>query len=313
MTDCFTLVHISDLHMTPVEGVAPRHWNVKRGLGLVNWVRSRRHVHSRLVAELMAEDIVHQAPDHVAVTGDLANLGLPSEYGSAREWLERLGTGATVSVVPGNHDIYSGAMSEAACVAAWRPYLASDEWGSAIVGDASHPFPYVRRKGPVALIGLNSAVPTRPFVAAGKLGRAQIDRLASVLARLAGESVARVVLIHHPPLPGLAPPRRALADARSLAEVLRRYGANLVLHGHNHADQVHWLESATGPAAVVGAPSGSAARAHGHEPPARYFLFRISNGREGIVIERTVRGLDAATGLVVEHSHARLTAPVTPR
>jgi hypothetical protein len=39
------------------------------------------------------------------------------------------------------------------------------------------PFPFVRRRGPLALIGVSSAVPTPPLMATGRLGRAQLDAL----------------------------------------------------------------------------------------------------------------------------------------
>ena len=45
-----------------------------------------------------------------------------------------------------------------------------DDWGSRLNGAGRDGFPYVRRIGGLALIGLNSAVPTKPFVAAGRLG-----------------------------------------------------------------------------------------------------------------------------------------------
>ncbi len=54
----------------------------------------------------------------------------------------------------------------------------------------------------MALIGLCSAVPTPPFVASGRLGREQLDAFEGELRALSNEGLARVVLIHHPPLPG---------------------------------------------------------------------------------------------------------------
>ena len=53
-------------------------------------------------------------------------------------------------------------------------------------------------------------------------------------------------MIHHPPLPGLAPPRKALSDAADLRDVLRDGGAELVLHGHNHHPMVTVLEGREG-------------------------------------------------------------------
>ena len=92
MTETVTLAHISDLHLSPVTGFGPRHWNLKRGLGFLNWQRGRRFVHSRDTADRLVDDMIQQDPDHVAVTGDLVNIGLPSEYEAARRWLESVGS-----------------------------------------------------------------------------------------------------------------------------------------------------------------------------------------------------------------------------
>ena len=66
--------------------------------------------------------------------------------------------------------------------------------------DGAVGFPYLRRRGPLALIGLSTAVPTPPFMATGRLGEAQLARLAETLVALAREKLFRVVLIHHPPV-----------------------------------------------------------------------------------------------------------------
>src|SRR5262245_41022789 len=101
-----TLVHISDLHLGPVTGFAPRHWNLKRGLGYANWRGRRARVHRSEIVARLIEDIEGHKPDHVAVTGDLVNLGLPGEHEAALRWLESIGPPDRVSVVPGNHDVY---------------------------------------------------------------------------------------------------------------------------------------------------------------------------------------------------------------
>jgi 3',5'-cyclic AMP phosphodiesterase CpdA len=167
----------------------------------------------------------------------------------------------------------------------------------------------VRRAGPLALIGVNSAIPTRPLVAAGRVGRDQFATLRDCLVRLSNEKLMRVVLIHHPPLPGQTAPRRALQDAAELADVLSECGAELVLHGHNHRDSLLWHPSREKPVPVVGVASGSAARTHGPEPLGRYNLFRFEPGG----IEMVVRGItDASRGQVVEIARARLQPAMQP-
>ncbi len=295
------IAHISDVHITPLGGLSARHLNVKRTLGLMNWHRKRKHVHRADVADMLVTDMLAAHPDHIAVTGDLCNVGLPNEYAAALEWLKSVGSPEAVTVVPGNHDIYTRIGSHPG-VGMWRGYMASDSFGQAVPGIGATPlgFPFVRKVGSVALIGINSAVETRPFVAAGRVGHAQLDALEKVLAALAGTKLARVVLIHHPPLPGLASHARALKDAKALAGVLQRVGAELVLHGHNHRDMVSWGEGPAGKIPVVGIASGSAGRRHKDEPLARYNLVCVRRVHGGWGIQLTGRGLVAQGGGVVE-------------
>ena len=308
MTETITLAHISDVHLSPIQGFHPRYWNVKRGLGFLNWHRGRRFVHAREVADRLAADALAQHPDHIAVTGDLANIGLPAEYDAALSWLQGLGPPDRVSVVPGNHDIYSARLHGASCLERWAPYMASDALGKTIMASSSERFPFVRRLGGVALIGVNSAVPTPPFVAAGRVGREQLERLGLVLDRLHGLGLIRVILIHHPPLPGQAPPRRGLEDAHEFEAVLEKHGAELVLHGHNHRDMLAWRQWSRGHVPVAGIASGSARRSHGDEPPARYNLIRISPEGGGARIEIVTRGLAEAGGLIIELGRRELAA-----
>lgn len=306
MTETVTVAHISDVHLGPLAGLHPRYWNIKRGLGYLNWQRRRRFVHKREIADLVVADALAQRPDHIAVTGDLANIGLPAEYDVALAWLAALGPPAKVSVVPGNHDIYTPLMHGASCLERWATHMTSDAFGGTLVKRNDDGFPFVRRVGPVALVGLNSAVPAPPFVAAGRLGAEQLQALGRILDLLAAAHMIRVVLIHHPPLPGQAPPRRGLEDAAAFERVIAEHGAELVLHGHNHEDMLAWRQWARGHVPVIGVASASAARAHKSEPLARYNLFRI--GREGgrVAIDWTMRGLDRPGGAIAEISRRRL-------
>jgi 3',5'-cyclic AMP phosphodiesterase CpdA len=127
-------------------------------------------------------------------------------------------------------------------------------------------FPFVKRAGEAALIGVSTAVPTAPFLAGGEVGDMQLMRLARTLALLGQEGVFRVVLLHHPVVDGQVPARKALADRAALRQVLLEYGAELVLHGHSHHATVESVPGPSGPIAVVGAPSASAAPGESSEP-----------------------------------------------
>src|ERR1700689_739171 len=102
----FAIAHLSDAHIGPLPRPTLKELSGKRGLGYINWRRGRHRAHdmdllSRLVADLLA------APrDHIAMTGDILNIGLPSEFPAAAAWLSTLGAPQDVSFTPGNHDAY---------------------------------------------------------------------------------------------------------------------------------------------------------------------------------------------------------------
>jgi len=283
----FTLAHLSDIHLSPVPHAKRRHLLSKRILGYVNWHRGRKYVHRREILDLLTRDLVERKPDHVAVTGDLVNLGLPDEYLRAADWLHHLGPPDAVTAIPGNHDAYVR-MHPDTSTRHWQPYMEANADGDALFTTPEAGFPFVRRFGDVGIVALSSAIPTMPFVAAGRIGKAQRSYLANALDTLGREGLFRVVLIHHPPLPGQAGWRRGLRDAKKLSEVLQKHGAELVLHGHNHAQTVRELETVSGPAIVVGVPSASEA-VKGHAPAARYNEYNIERAGNGWRVEMVGR------------------------
>lgn len=258
----FTLAQLSDWHIASRPGLFDLAG--KRGLGFINWQRGRKYIHRRDVLDLTIRDLKAQRFDHIAVTGDLVNLSLAEEYALARDRLELLGPPRDVSVVPGNHDVYVHGVEDAPAQF-WGDYLRGD--------DGALGFPYLRRRGDVALIALSTGLPTAPFLATGKLGEAQLARLAEMLQQTA--SAFRVVLIHHPPV---TPPHRhlrRLVDAAALDRVLKENGAELLLHGHDHSRAVVWLDGPDAKIPAVGVPSASARAAHGEENGAGHNLFQI--------------------------------------
>ncbi|MGI9415014.1 MAG: metallophosphoesterase family protein [Hyphomicrobiales bacterium] len=286
-----TLAHLSDPHLAPLPRVRVSDLLNKRMLGYFNWHRKRKYVHIRGIAEAMVSDIAHQAPDHIAVTGDLVNISLRDEFPAARDWLATLGSAGDVSVVPGNHDAYV-ALPWQQSMGLWDAHMTSDAAGAAHIGHNER-FPFVRLCGRMALIGLSSAVPTPPLAASGRLGGAQLNALAAVLSSLRADGSYRVVLIHHPPLPGQNSRRKALSDARELQAVLETHGAELVLHGHNHRDMAATLSTVDGTAHVIGVPSASAV-ASGHRPAAQYNLYTLETDAGTHRCQITTRGYDEA-------------------
>jgi 3',5'-cyclic AMP phosphodiesterase CpdA len=261
----------------------------KRVLGYVNWHRGRKYVHRRDILDLITSDIVEQEPDHIAVTGDLVNLGLPEEFLRAAKWLHHLGPPDKVTAIPGNHDAYVRLHPEAG-TRHWRPYMEANRAGEALFATPEERFPFVRRFGDVALVALSSAIPTMPFIAAGKVGSPQRELLGKALGDLKAEGLFRVVLLHHPPLRAQAGWHRGLRDAGNFKKVLQRHGAELVLHGHNHVQTALELPTATGPAIIVGVPSASEA-VEGRTPAARYNKYAIARNGGGWRVEMIGRSV----------------------
>jgi 3',5'-cyclic AMP phosphodiesterase CpdA len=275
----FTLAHLSDPHLGPLPRAKMRELSGKRAIGFINWHRGRKAVHRADILERLVQDIKSQKPDHIACTGDLVNIALPGEFAPALEWLRALGDADDVTLVPGNHDQYVRAALN-------DPHT---HWGDYMRCDGGGKFPFVRRRGPLALVGLSSAIPTAPFMATGRLGAAQLEKLAELLPRLRAERVFRVVLIHHPPLRSRGDRFKRLIDSRALQAVLGEHGAELVLHGHDHVHSVKFLDGPTGKIPIVGVPSASA-RGGEHSDPASYHLFRIEGEAGAWRCEAITRG-----------------------
>jgi 3',5'-cyclic AMP phosphodiesterase CpdA len=307
MSSIVRIAHLSDVHLGPITGFGPRFWNVKRATGYINWRRNRRDVFSRDALDKVVADIHAQAPDHIAVTGDLCNIGLPAEMDVATAWLAKLGPPDRVSVIPGNHDIYTTIGVDHG-IERWAPYMTGDgayAYNPSLierrrVGRVT--FPYVRRIGSIALIGLNSAVETPPFIAAGQLGADQRGRLAAILDETAAKGLVRVVMIHHPPLPGQTVRSHGLNDAAALRDVLAAHGAELVIHGHLHRAVHATLGRSQGAIPIIGVPSAALARAHKDETLARYHLIEVHADRFVI----SGRGLVAEHGAIVACSRMEI-------
>jgi 3',5'-cyclic AMP phosphodiesterase CpdA len=290
----FSLAHLSDPHLAPLPAPSWRELTGKRITGYINWQRQRRFVQDPGVLAKIAADLKAQSPDHIAVTGDIANIALPAEFVHGREWLESLGAAQNVSFVPGNHDIYVPE-AEALAAQAFAAFMRGDDGGG---------FPYLRRRGPLALIGVNSGVPTPLFYASGMIGNRQLAALAPLLAQAKSENLFRVVMIHHPPVSRAARHKR-LIDAIALRQVIAAEGAELLLHGHDHVHMINWLVGPDGtrvPAVCV--PSASARPSPGKDAAA-YNLYAIDGTPGAWRCEMVSRGI-GGDGEIIEQRRITL-------
>ncbi len=294
----FRIAHLTDPHVGPLPRPRLRELMGKRLTGFINWHRGRDRAHDMELLAALIQDIRNQRPDHIACTGDIANIGLPQEWETAREFLESLGEPDAVSFVPGNHDAYiEGAL--AGMLSFCAPWTRDDSGKEGA-------FPYIRRREDIALVGLSSAIPTAAFVASGRMGQTQLDAAEKVLDELGEEGLCRVVMIHHPPHVAGASAGRNLTDSRKFEEMIGRTGAELVLHGHNHIGTVATIGGGDGRVPVVGAPSASS-RGGTIAHRAAYYLFDIAPAEYGFNIKAQMRGLkpDGSIGFLENVSLAR--------
>jgi 3',5'-cyclic AMP phosphodiesterase CpdA len=283
MKSTFTLAHLSDPHLPPLPATRLRELAGKRALGYLNWTRNRQQFHRREVLDTLVSDMQAQTPDHIAITGDLVNLALEAEFPQARAWVESIGSPDRVTVIPGNHDAYVRA-TQHRFAETFGDYLSSDETPTG--GGA---FPSLRRRGPLALISVSSAVTTAPLMATGWLGRAQLEALDRMLAKLSTEEAFRVLLIHHPLRSNSR--NKRLTDSSELLALLSRHGVELILHGHDHVHSLVRVDGPKGTIPAIGVPSASAV-AHGRYPAAAYNLFSVRRDGGAWRCEQTVRAIN---------------------
>lgn len=266
----FTLAHVTDPHFRSFAGARPAQFFSKRAVGALNLLVNRRRQHKMELLTDLAEDLRTRQPDHLALTGDLGNVSLESEWQAALTWitaLERLPE--TVTVIPGNHDTYTPEVVVAGTFERlFAPYQTAQHRQDPSL------YPFVRIRGEVALIAVNTCVPTQDLGAWGKIGEDQLQRLQALLTLPALTNKTRVVLLHHPPVVHKPGEHRNLRDRAALAAVLARTGADLVLHGHDHQDEIAHLPGPNNTRIpIIGA--GSASYAGSGERRSRYNVYAI--------------------------------------
>ena len=294
----FRLAHFSDVHLAPLPTPRLRDLASKRLIGYANWRFNRaREMTAQSLERLLADMRAHD-PDHIVVTGDLANIALREEFEAAHRWLERLAPPANVTVIPGNHDAYvPGAHRHYRRL--WAPWMSGD---NANPGEDAR-FPFLRRRDGIALIGVSSAIASAPFMATGRLGSGQAEKLGVLLEETGAEGLARVVLIHHPPkLMDWRGFTRRLTDAGRFRSVIAKAGAELILHGHDHRATTITIAGRDGFVPVAGAAAGSGPPG-GHKPGG-YAIHEISAEDEAFQVTVIHRCFDA-DGAIVEAARDR--------
>ncbi len=263
------IAHFSDLHLLSLDGVPLRRFMNKRATGYAMLRLHRKGAHKPHAVRAVAEEVKRAKVDHIAITGDLTNLSLEPEFDMVRRFLEEdlhLGPDS-VSVVPGNHDVYTrGSADRRRFESFFAKYLEGDlpDFGVEHFGAR---YPFVKLRGPLAIIGLSSAVPRAPMMASGRFGEAQIRALEEVLAHPEVARRGKVILQHHP---AHNLKNRVLAwleglhDSEPMLRTLAKLEHGLVLHGHSHIRVRRHVDTEVGRIDVIGATSASLLSDHPH-------------------------------------------------
>ncbi len=267
------IAHLSDLHLLDLTGVSPMRFLNKRISGYFNLRIRRKSIHRVDYVRAMGKCLDSLDVDHIIVTGDITNMALESEFAFARDVIERelKLTPERLTIVPGNHDAYTrGSYKKGRFAAYFGDYLRSDLPELAIKL-AMGPFPVVKLRGPLAIVGLSTAVPQLPFVAAGELGQLQVTALEKIVMHPEVRKRSLVLALHHPVE---APPSavkawlEGLRDRDALLSALAMQPHALILHGHLHRRLTRPLDRRF---THLGATSASL---H-HEDEARHSAFNV--------------------------------------
>ena len=238
----FLLAHVTDPHFRGFAGAGPTDFLNKRALGTLNLLLNRTRKHKMQLLEELRLDMRAQAPDHLALTGDFANVALDGRVAGRAgvdRHLRRSARGDQRDPREPRRLRRDGGRAARVreAVRALHGARSAAPPGRARPTRRPADYPFVHLRDELAFVGVSSSVATGDLGAWGRIGEAQLGRLEAMLAasELAGKT--RVVLIHHPPVRQKHGEERNLNDRAALAAVLARVGAELVLHGHDHQDE----------------------------------------------------------------------------
>jgi 3',5'-cyclic AMP phosphodiesterase CpdA len=273
------IAQLSDLHVFDRETAQVSDFFNKRAIGGLNLVTGRRNAHPIELTERLIEDVTRIDPDHVVVTGDVTNLSLPGEFQRVSRLLRPLWGYERLTVIPGNHDCYTqGAQDE---------QRFERFFGELLFGQDSAPetwrYPAIKDLGDVVIVAMSSALKTGPFMAWGRVGQGQLDRLERELRDRDLLDKFTIGLVHHN-LHKRDKIHEMTASLRDRDEVLARLlglRMNILCHGHTHRAHRFDVSLENHTMLVIGSGS-STQNSMDPERVARYNLTQVENGEARI-------------------------------
>ncbi len=276
------LGHISDLH------IADRSRYPRNGFAARDCER-----HSVKLAKGLVDALGEVGVDHLVVTGDLTLSGEPREFERAADLLRPFAETRKLTVVPGNHDIWT---KESLETGRFLRSVGPDGRG---MRRAAPSYPQVVPLGDDAvLVALDSArYGDEPLETAGRLGPEQMRAARELVREHSKQGRAVVLAFHHHVV---LPPERVesdsrvarmpLADADQVVRLIAEMPVAAVLHGHRHTAFRVDLPGVAGPTPVLCSGSGSRVA---DEPVRRARAYVYEMDRSGVrSVEALVSGME---------------------
>lgn len=249
----FTVLHLSDPHFGEVADT-----------GQVEAVQA-------LVPDL--------EPRVIVMSGDLTQRARHGEFQAARLYLRELERTAPVYVLPGNHDVQWWwrpfiPFAPAAKYAKYRRYF-----GPALTPTIDLPEALVTGVLTSHGVAWGSLTPRlRDIAVKGHLPRREIKRVTALFGK-ARPGQARILVVHHNVLRGGLSRRMGLARWKAAQRRIAQSGAELVLCGHDHQENVDLLDGRV----VVSCSGTLSSRSRGARPST---FHRISIDVDAIQVEQ---------------------------
>lgn len=171
-----------------------------------------------LALAALRRDLEAVAPDLVAVSGDLTQRARTEEFALAHAFLT--GLRRPLVVVPGNHDL--------PLFAFWRRLLGPFDRFRRHFGDERLP---AFHDPELAVLGV--VTPHAALWKRGRLAAPQLGRIAAHFAVVPRDRL-RVVVAHHPMVPGEDPGGERARGANAALDALEACAVDVVLSGHHH-------------------------------------------------------------------------------
>lgn len=218
--------------------------------------------------EILLQYAIGQGVDHIVITGDLIHLAHEEDFIALRGLFEKfdLLDPDKLSIVIGNHDIYGG-VHLAEDVVKFPQKCQSVDYDRKVENYRKYFFeafencysyspvagyPFIKTIENVAFIGINStteySIFKNPFASKGVVEKSQLTGLKHILYRLRHQQALKFVMMHHhikrqnlndslfrnSALKNIEDMANNLWRKNRLLKLFRRYGIDLILHGHEH-------------------------------------------------------------------------------